>query len=393
MSAAAGFRIVPGHGIAEQVTTAGRFRVVKVAATSDQEVTEGVPDKLEGEQLGDLTLGPLDYVDGPIAVYKGTHSRNEVQTEATVRVFSLVGRHADENRRLSEQMEATPRIRHDNIELVLDSGRAGDNFYFAVERFDGESLEERVERDGALPPEVALSVLQQAAAGLSALHSRGRIHGNVCPAVISINAARQVKVGGVGQTRAGEDVLSIGGEVLGDADYIAPERIDGRAASPSSDIYSLGHSFYMLLAGRPPFAGNSAVATMLCHINQEPPELARIADGVTPDVVKVFHKMTGKTSDQRYQDTGQLLDDLRMVLAGRGSRVEPFKAKEEAGVTTMVVRTSLAGALVVLAVLSLVHLSAWAVALRATVTPPVVKGPLPLLPEQIGSTAPKSQGE
>lgn len=378
---AVAFEIVPGRGLSETVSVQDRFKIISVAATNDEGAQlEGVPVELAGQTLGDNFLESLDYVDQGVAFYKGQRAKD--QCEVTVKVFSLIGRLSDDYKALAERLEAAPKLRHEHIELIYEAGRKGDLFFVAGERLEGETLAEKVERDGALPPSLALQILKNTLGALTALHNRSHIHGDVCPETLFLCRDGTLKLTGINQTRPASEQLTLGGELLGNADYLAPERIDGRNTDPNSDLYSLGHTFYFLLTGRAPFSGNSPIATMICHLNQEPPELQKMSDGISEDFVKIFSKLTGKTYDMRYQDTGQTLADIKYSEDGRGNRIEYYKRNETVEKTLTVVKTSLIGIILVIIIITAFHLiSASLLALNKMETP-VNKVSVPILPTQ-----------
>lgn len=380
MSAVA-FKIMPGRGIIERVSVQGRFRVMRVAAAdAEDKKKDGVPVDLAGQELGDNVLDELDYVQGHMAIYRGQRPRDECPV--TIKVFSLIGRRGDEHKALAERIEAAPKLRHDNIERIYETGRKGEHFFVATERLEGESLGDKVERDGALPPASAVIVLTVSLSALTALHNRSQAHGDISPKTVFLCNDGTIKITGLGQSQGTEDSLSIGGDHLGDPDYLAPERIDGRPPDPVSDLYSLGHTFYFLLTGRAPFAGNSPIATMICQLNQDPPDLARMAEGISEGMLKIYKKMTGKALDVRYRDAGDALNDIKMLDAGRDNRIELFAEPEsKKDKVFKVVKTSLVGVGVLFVLLLIAHLLSLAVIFLTDLGDPMRNHSLPLTPE------------
>jgi serine/threonine protein kinase len=372
------FKIIEGRGIAQAISVQDRFRIVHVAAITDESNLGGVPIDLAGHTMGDNYLEVLDYVDSGVALYRGTRAKDKCLV--TVKVFSLVGHLGDDHKALADRIEASPKLKHPNIEMIYEAGRKGDLFFVAGERLDGESLAEKIERDGALPPQLANKILTTALTALTALHNRNHFHGDVCPETLFLARDGTLKITGINQTRPSGEQLVLGGELLGNADYLAPERIDGRSQDPASDLYSLGHTFYYLLAGRAPFAGNSPIGTMICHLNQEPPELQRMSDGITEDSVKIFTKLTGKTFEIRYKDAQQALTDLKMAVDGRGTRIEAFNKVDEIDKVIKVVQTSLMGVLVVFIILGLVYISSALIFAVNRLSNPVDNISVPILP-------------
>jgi serine/threonine protein kinase len=371
------FSIVPGRGLAKTVSVQDRFQITQLAVTTSDQNVEGIPVSLAGQSMGDSYLESLDYVDHGMAIYKGNRAKD--QCTATIKIFSLTGRLGDEHKVLSERFESAPKLKHPNLELIYEVGRKGDLFFVASERLEGENLGEKVERDGALPPDLAVKLLKETVEALSALHNRNHKHGDVSPETLFLCRNGTLKVTGVNQTKPVVDPLTLGSETLGNLDYLAPERIDGRAQDAASDLYSLGHSFYYLLAGRAPFAGNSPIATMICHLNQEPPDLKRISDGISEDCVKIFNKLTGKTIDVRYQDSQQVLTDLKFIEEGRGNRISLFKKRAKEEQILKVVRTSLVGVMILFVLVLAGHIASTVVLTLNQLENPARGMTLPLL--------------
>jgi serine/threonine protein kinase len=360
------FELVAGRGIKEAVSVEHRFRVLTVsAAPSDPTCGTQAPVGLAGGRLGEARVDELDFVDGPIAVYKGQRPKDGVAV--TIKAFSLSGPSLDELKALAARIEGSPRVRSEFVERVYEHGRVGELFFVVLERVEGESLEERVERDGGLPSSVVAEVVVAVAHGLHDLHERDRVHGQLCPRNLLLTPDGHVKVVGVGQGYKAQQPAVLVGLEGADPDYVAPERIDGRAAGPASDIYALGHVLYYLLCGRAPFAGNSAVATMICHLSEPLPDLKRQVDGLSVGLETILGKMTGKTLDLRYRTAQQLLDDLQIYRAGRGRALEPFPEPPPPATRARVARTRflLVGALM----LSLLLAHAAVLAVRWSIDP------------------------
>jgi serine/threonine protein kinase len=372
------FKIVPGLGLSDLVSVRERFRILEVSAVASDERTAGnSPTNLAGQTLGDNLLEELDYVDRSVAVYKARRARDSCTV--SVRVFNLRGPGSDENKIIADRFEAAPKLRLDTFEQIFETGRKGDLYFAALELLEGETLGERIERDGGLPPNQALDILIVVAEAIVQLHNRGHVHGDLTPDNLFLTNSGQVKILGVNRTRPSPTTLMLGGEDLGNADYLPPERIDGRPLDAASDIYSLGFCFFALLSGRPPFAGNSAMQTMVCQLSQDPPSLRKMADGVSEGVALIFEKMTGKTSDQRYRDTQMLLTDIRTLKSGRESRIEAFKKPEKVERLTKVAKTSLVGAIVLLAALVIAQLAVNSVTILTTITKPDPQAAIPIV--------------
>src|ERR671930_1539303 len=157
---------------------------------------------------------------------------------------------------------AAARLNHPNIVNVFDAGTEDHAAFIVMELFEGETLRERLNRDGHLPPEEAVSVLLQALSALQFAHENGLIHRDVKPGNILLGPDGRVKVTDFGIAKAAyEDAdPTTTGSVLGSVPYLSPEQVQGNPTDGRSDIYSAGATLYEALTGRPPFVAGSNLA-------------------------------------------------------------------------------------------------------------------------------------
>ncbi len=157
-------------------------------------------------------------------------------------------------RRFVREARLAARLSHPNVVGVYDAGEEDDRPYIVMECVDGESLAERLRRDGPLEPAIVTELALQACAGLEHAHRAGLIHRDVKPANLLLTRDGTLKIADFGIAHAGEGTrLTEVGTVLGTAAYLSPEQAYGEPVTPASDLYSLGACLYELLAGRPPY--------------------------------------------------------------------------------------------------------------------------------------------
>ena len=162
-------------------------------------------------------------------------------------------------------------LTHPNIAGVYDYGEADRSAYLVMELVPGEPLSDVLAREGSLPPREAMGLLAQAAAGLAVAHAAGVVHRDVKPGNLLVTPDGRVKVTDFGIARASDAVpLTATGQVMGTAQYLAPEQAMGRGATSASDVYALGVVGYEALAGRRPFDGDSPMAVAMAHVNADP---------------------------------------------------------------------------------------------------------------------------
>jgi len=165
-------------------------------------------------------------------------------------------------------------VNHEGIAIVHDYGELENTAYLVMELVPGETLAAVLNRESSLPTDRVLDIVAQTASALQAAHAAGLTHRDIKPGNLLITPGGRVKITDFGIARLTDQVpLTSAGQVMGTVEYISPEQVSGRPASPATDIYSLGIVAYEALAGRRPFTGESPVAIALAHMNETPPDL------------------------------------------------------------------------------------------------------------------------
>jgi serine/threonine-protein kinase len=221
---------------------------------------------------------------------------------------------------------------HPNIVRAIDVGRCGKTYYFAMEFVDGEAVKAIMNREGVLPERRATEIALHVARALEYARTEGLIHRDVKPDNILIDREGAAMLADMGLARlasAGTSGRAAGGTqitqaatMMGTPDYISPEQarcqedIDTR-----TDVYALGATFFHMLAGRPPFTGESQADVISKHLNEPPP----LADEVNPKVGAgaglVARKAMEKKRNDRYETPGQMASDLDDLLRGEPPRI------------------------------------------------------------------------
>jgi len=217
--------------------------------------------------------------------------------------------------RFRNEARHTAAITHPNIAGVYDYGETDAGAYLVMELVPGEPLNDIFAREGALPVDMAMDILAQTARGLSAAHAAGLVHRDVKPGNLLVTPDGQVKVTDFGIARAGDQVpLTATGQVMGTAQYLAPEQAMGRPATPLSDIYSLGVVGYEALTGERPFTGDTPVAIAMAHVNTEPP---RLPADLPAGARALIDSSLSKDPDQRPRDAATFSAAAEAVGHGR----------------------------------------------------------------------------
>ena len=192
------------------------------------------------------------------------------------------GRDAGLRERFLREARFAAQLSHPNVVAVYDTGEEEGQPYIVMECVDGASLDVELDRRGPLPPDEVVELGRQACAGLAHAHARGLVHRDVKPQNLLFKEDGTLKVADFGIARAGEAsaTLTEAGTVLGTAAYMAPEIVHGEAATPASDLYSLGAVLYELLTGRPPHPGLDRPAGAATPSVDAPGVPAALADAI-----------------------------------------------------------------------------------------------------------------
>jgi eukaryotic-like serine/threonine-protein kinase len=239
---------------------------------------------------------------------------------------------ADQLERFRQEARAVAKLSHPNVVSVIDAGEDGGHPYIVFEYVEGETLKQRITRDGALEPQEAIAYAIEIARGLSMAHARNMVHRDIKPQNVLIDAEGRAKLTDFGISRQLEqDGMTATGRVLGTTDYVAPEQAMGRKVDPRSDLYSLGVVLYEMLVGQVPFQADSQVGVAMKHVNEELPDVQRRRPEVSAAVALVVERATAKDPAERYQDVGEMADDLSTAL-----EVEAARAGSTTGEATSV---------------------------------------------------------
>ncbi len=225
--------------------------------------------------------------------------------------------------RFMQEIEIAARLQHPHILGVIDSGSAEGFLYYVMPYVDGESLRERLQRQGELPVHEAVRILAEVADALGYAHGRGVVHRDIKPENVMLSG-RHALVMDFGVAKAvneasGQNRLTTLGVALGTPTYMAPEQA---SADPHLDhrvdIYALGVMGYELLAGRPPFTGASPQQVLAAHVMQAPELLSSHRPSLSPALTNVIMKALEKRPADRWQSAEEMLAQLEPLATPSG---------------------------------------------------------------------------
>jgi len=249
-------------------------------------------------------------------------------------------RDAERILRFTQEARAASALNHPNIITIFDIGEADGTPYMATEFIDGETLRQRLAK-GPLRLSEVLEYAIQTAGALAAAHQAGIVHRDIKPENIMLRADGYVKVvdfglakltdrtpapGDSGTVLMGPAVTTMG-TVMGTAQYMSPEQARGQAIDGRTDIFSFSVVLYEMLAGRPPFTGETPSHQIVAILEKDPPPLAASGLTLPPDLEAIVRKGLAKPLDQRYQSMQEMLADLK----GIAKRIDLEQTLHESG--------------------------------------------------------------
>ncbi len=246
------------------------------------------------------------------AVY-GAHDEELNRTVALKLLHRELSAERDIRRRFRRESSVLRALDHPAIVRILDIGAEDEELLFSVmEQLEGETLLSRLERERVLSPPALVPIVEGIAAGLSAAHAHGVIHGDLKPANVFLLAepaqGSSVKLLDFGLSKVvGLERLTQTGELIGTPAYMAPELLTGKGELDERiDTYALGVILYQCLAGRPPFVSEMPGKLMMDIVMGQMPPLTELAPHVSADVSAVVTQAMSRQRQGRF-DTAQAL--------------------------------------------------------------------------------------
>ena len=216
----------------------------------------------------------------------------------------------DFRRRFHAEGQAVAMLSHPNIVSVYDVSTADDADYIVMELIDGITLKQYMERKGVLNWKETLHFAIQIAKALEHAHSRGLVHRDIKPHNVMVLKNGSVKVAdfGIAQVMTQSDTLTK--EALGSVHYISPEQAKGGRVDHRSDLYSLGVVMYEMIAGRPPFDGDTPVSVAIQHINGGAEKPSVFNPNIPEGLEQIITRAMSHDMADRYATATAMLYDM-----------------------------------------------------------------------------------
>lgn len=285
-------------------------------------VVDNRPDSLGDELLG-KTVGGCRLLykiggGGMGGVFKAHHLGLDIPVAVKILHAHLATRDPVFVKRFIREARSTAKLQHPNVVGVMNVGVEGSIYYIVMPFLGGGSAATLLNKVGKLPPEKVLGIAVDITRALKVAEEHRMLHRDVKPANILLTERGEARLADLGLAKSYLDAQDTGitqtGIACGTPLYFSPEQAKGaKNLDIRSDIYSLGITLYHLLAGAPPFKGESAYVIFQKHVHEPLPPLEGMEPRVAEPLFALLVKMTAKDRKERYKDSDDLMAALEDV--------------------------------------------------------------------------------
>jgi serine/threonine-protein kinase len=274
---------------------------------------------LTGRKLGDFQILRRLGRGGMADVYLAEQGSLHRQVAFKVLRGSLA---SDEKyvRRFRHEALAAAKLSHANIVQIYGVDCVAGVHFIVQEYVKGQNLRQLLNRHASIDCKLAADIMRQVGAALHRAGQQGIIHRDIKPENIMLAATGEVKVTDFGLARVvqngeAQNLTQIG-MTMGTPLYMSPEQVEGKTVDQRSDLYSFGVTCYHMLAGHPPFTGETPLSIAVQHLKTEPARLEELRPDLPPGLCRVVHKLMAKLPQDRFASAAELLREIKTLNIG-----------------------------------------------------------------------------
>jgi serine/threonine protein kinase len=281
-----------------------------------------------GTRLGSYEITAPIGAGGMGEVYQAHETK--LGRDVAIKVLPEAFAHDPERlSRFQREAKMLAALNHSNIATIYGLEQSSGTSYLVMELVTGETLADRVKREGAVPIEEALAIAKQIAEALEAAHEKGIIHRDLKPANVKLTPEGKVKVLDFGLAKAfagdgaSEDpsnsptlsrAATMQGVILGTAAYMSPEQARGKAVDKRTDIWAFGAVLYELLTGKQVFPGDD-ISEILAAVIKTEPDWKQLPPSIPPKIRDLLRHCLQKDKTLRLRDAGDAQIEIQEAIA------------------------------------------------------------------------------
>src|ERR1700681_1306535 len=281
-----------------------------------------------GTKLGSYLVTAQIGAGGMGEVYQAHDTK--LGRDVAIKVLPEAFAHdADRLSRFQREAKMLAQLNHTNIATIHGLEHSGDTHYLVMELVPGDTLQQRVKREGPVPVEEALAIAKQIAEALEAAHEKGIIHRDLKPANVKLTPEGKIKVLDFGLAKAfagdasTEDMsnsptlsmaATMQGVILGTAAYMSPEQAKGKVVDKRTDIFAFGCVLYELLTGKQTFHGED-VTDILAAVVRAEPDWQTLPAATPAKIRDLLRRCLQKDKTQRFRDAGDARIEIQEAIA------------------------------------------------------------------------------
>jgi serine/threonine protein kinase len=277
---------------------------------SEQETEDG----LIGSELGNYAIERFMGQGGMARVYRAKHLTLERPCAIKVLKQDFVERAAGAVAAFLAEARAAAALVHPHVVTIHSIGYERGHHFIEMEFIDGNSLASLLDTEGSFDSATATKFMVEICSALTLAHQFGMVHRDIKPANVLVTRERLAKLADFGLAKRVQEKHGDDGKFLtGTPNYMAPELFEGLPADKRSDVYAMGVTYYLLLTGRLPFAGDTLAEVMQRHLHHELPDIDKLGEVIPQNAARLIRRCLAKEPTERFADAEVLLHELRAV--------------------------------------------------------------------------------